>query len=43
MCGNLAASSNFDSEVNLLFDCKSYDNIAKKMKAVKVTIYEFEK
>lgn len=43
MCGNLPATSNFDSEVNLPSSCKSYDNSAKKMKDVKITTYEFEK
>lgn len=36
MCGNWSATSNFDPEVNLLFDCKSYDNSAKKMKTAKI-------
>lgn len=43
VCGNFAATSNFDYEVNLLFDCKSYDYSAKRMKAVRIATYEFEK
>lgn len=43
MCGNLAGTNNFDSEMNLLFGCKSSGNSAKMMKAVKITTYEFEK
>lgn len=43
MCGNLSATSNIEPEVNLLFDWKSYDNTAKKMKAVKTKTNEFKK
>lgn len=43
VCGNLSVTGNFDSEVSLLFDYNSYDNSAKRMKAVKITTSEFEK